>query len=173
MKGQVASIFIVVALLIGAGIGYFGDSALNHNPTTVTSTSLNYTTTTRTLSTATVTDSCYTLSSLANVAIPVGLEPTVSYEGGWSVSMATFSAKSTNASALAYTCNYEGNGTVTFYVPLANYLGGWNTLVVLAHKFGSNGTLTVHASGGNQTVTNSTTQSQGSVTLTLTFYFDN
>lgn len=151
MKGHVSLILIVVVLLAGVGIGYFGNTALNH--------------------TSTRTDSCATLSSLRKVSIPVGFEPTVSYEGKWSVSIATFAARADNASALTYVCTYAGSGTETFYVSLANYLGGWNTIVVLAHKLSSSGTLSVQASMGNQTSTNSSTQAYGSAVVTVSFYF--
>ncbi|MDG6907210.1 MAG: hypothetical protein JRN20_15660 [Nitrososphaerota archaeon] len=149
MKRQVTLVLIVVALLVSAGIGYFGSGVLNK------------------------TDSCTTLSSLRNVSIPVGFEPTVSYKGEWRVSIATFAAKADNASALTYVCTYVGSGSNTFYVGLANYLGGWNTMVVLAHKLGSNGALSVEASIGNQTSTNSTTQAYGSAVVTVSFYFAN
>lgn len=150
MKRQLALILIVVALLVGVGIGYFANSALN--------------------GTNTKTASCNTLSSLPNVAIPAGFEPTVSYRGEWRVSIATFAAKADNVSALTYVCSYVGSGTQTFYVGLANYLGGWNTMVVLAHKLGSSGTLTLHASFGNQTSTNSTTLAYGSAVITLSVH---
>lgn len=149
MKGRVFLVLIVVALLVGVGIGYFGNNALNGGKT----------------------ESCSTISSLRNVAIPVGFEPTVAYQGDWRVSIATFAAKSDNVTALAYVCTYLGNGTETFYVSLANYLGGWNTMVVLGHKLGSSGTLTLGGSFGNQTSTNSTTQAYGSAVITVSFYF--
>ena len=152
IKGRLL-ILIVVALLVGAGVGFFANSTLN--------------------GTATKTQSCTTLSSLQNGAIPVGFEPTVSYQGEWRVSIASFAGKADNVSALAYVCTYIGSGTETFYVSLANYLGGWNTFVVLGHKLGSNGTLTLHASFGNQTSTNSTTQAYGTAVVTISFYFGN
>lgn len=152
MKGRLSLVLIVVGLLVGVGIGYFANSTLN--------------------GTTTKTESCTTLSSLRNVAIPVGFEPTVSYQGEWRVSIATFAAKADNVSALTYVCTYVGSGTETFYVGLANYLGGWNTMVVLAHKLGSSGTLTTRASFGNQTSTNSTTQAYGSAVVTESFYRD-
>ncbi len=150
MNWRVALILIVVALVAGVGIEYIISTT-----------------------TSTETNSCTPLSSLAHVPIPVGFTPTVSYEGEWSASIATFAAKPTNASALTYVCTYEAQGTITFYVGLANYLGGWNTLVVLAHKLDSNGNLTVTASIGNETSTNSTAQPYGSVVMTLSFYFNN
>ena len=153
MKGRLSLVLMVVGLLVGVGIGYFANSTLN--------------------GTTTKTESCTTLSSLQNVASPVGFEPTVSYQGEWRVSIATFAAKADNVSALTYVCTYVGSGTETFYVGLANYLGGWNTMVVLAHKLGSSGTLTMSASFGNQTSTNSTTQAYGSAVITLSFDFDN
>lgn len=154
MKGRLSFlILIVVILLIGAGIGYFADSTLS--------------------GTSTKTDSCSTLSSLRNVAIPAGFEPTVSYQGEWRVSIATFAAKADNVSALTYVCTYLGSGTETFYVGLANYLGGWNTMVVLAHKLGSTGTLSVQASMGNETSTKSTTLAYGSAVVTVSFYIAN
>ncbi len=153
MKGRVSLILIVVALLVGVGMGYFGNSGLNR--------------------TITQTEPCTTLSSLRNVAIPVGFEPTVAYQGEWRVSIVTFAAKSNNVSALTYVSTYNGRGTNTFYVGLANYLGGWNTMVVLAHKLGTSGTLSVQASIGNETITNSTTQAYGSAVVTVSFYFGN
>lgn len=153
MKRRDSLVLIVVALLIGVGIGYFANATLNGS--------------------ATKTQSCTTLSSLRKVAIPVGFEPKVSYQGEWRVSIATFAAKANDVSALTYVCTYLGSGTETFYIGLANYLGGWNTMVVLAHKLGSSGTLTLHASFGNQTSTNSTAQAYGSVVVTVSFYFAN
>ena len=153
VKGRLSLILIVVALLVGLGIGYFGNSVLN--------------------GTSTKTDSCTTLSSLRGVLIPVGFEPQVSYQGEWRVSIATFAAKSNNVSALTYVCTYDGSGTETFYVGLANYLGGWNTMVVLANKLGASGTLTLQANMGNETITNSTTQAYGSAVGTVSFYFGN
>lgn len=154
MKGKVSLILIVVALLVGVGIGYFGNNALNGTTTTQA-------------------DACTPLSSFQNVAIPVGFEPIVTYDGQWRVSIATFAGKSNNVSALTYVCTYYGSGIETFYVGLANYSGGWNTMVVLGHKFGSSGTLTVQASNGNETITNSTTQDYGSAEITVSFYFGN
>ena len=155
MKGRITLLLIVVALLVGAGVGYFANNKFS--------------------GTAAKTDSCAPLSSLGDAPIPIGFEPTVSYQGEWGVSIATFAAKADNASALNYVCTYTGSGTITFYVGLANYLGGWNTMVVLAHKLGSssNGTLSVQASVGNETSTASTTQSYGSATATASFYFAN
>ena len=153
MKRRDSLVLIVVTLLIGVGIGYFANSTLNGSTTK--------------------TQSCSTLSSLRSVAIPVGFEPTVSYQGEWRVSIATFAAEANDASALTYVCTYLGSGTETFYVGLANYLGGWNTMVVLAHKLGLSGTLTLDASFGNQTSTNSTTQAYGSAAVTVSFYFAN
>jgi hypothetical protein len=146
MKGRLSLTLIVVALLVGVGIGYFGSGI------------------------STQTEPCTTLSSLPNVPGPVGFEPTVSYQGEWRVSIATFAAKSDNVSALTYVCTYKGSGTETFYVSLANYSGGWNTMVVLGHKFGSSGALTLQVSIGNQTSTNSTTQAYGSTVITTSFY---
>ncbi len=151
MKGRVSLVLIVIALLVGVGIGYYGNTALNGGTT----------------------ESCSTLSSLRNAASPVGFEPTVTYQGEWRVSIATFAAKSDNVTALTYVCTYVGSGTETFYVGLANYLRGWNTLVVLGHKLGSSGTLTLQGSFGNQTSTNCTTQAYGSAVITVSFYFGN
>lgn len=148
MKGRDSLVLIVVALLVGVGIGYFGSGI------------------------STQTEPCTTLSSLQNAASPVGFEPTVSYPGDWRVSIATFAAKSDDVSALTYVCTYNGSGTETFYVGLAN-LSGWNTMVVLGHKFGSSGTLTLQASIGDQTSTNSTTQAYGSTVVTTSFYHGN
>lgn len=149
MKRRLALALLVVAVLIGVGIGYFANTALN----------------------VTKTDSCTTLSSLQHVAIPIGFEPQVSYQGDWRVSIATFAGKADNVSALSYVCTYYGSGSETFYVHLANYLGGWNTMVVLAHKFSTGGTLSVEASMGNETSTNSTSQSYGSAVITISYHF--
>ena len=84
--------------------------------------------------------------------------------------MATFAAKSTNASALIYACHYEGRGTTTFYLPTTNQLG-YRTLAVVAHKLGSNGTLTVCADECALGLSDrkSTTQPYGTVALTSPF----
>lgn len=171
-KGTVA-ILLVASLMVGVGAGYLGNGAPSHTITkTVISTTISQTmvATTLTIATATVTDSCYTQASLDSLFIPAGFLPTVSYEGEWIVSIATFAANSTNASALAYVCSYEGSGTTAFYVPLTNDLGGWSTIVILAHKYGSNGTLTADVSYADLTNTNSTTQPYGSVVVTLSIY---
>jgi len=99
-----------------------------------------------------------------------GFHVTVSYDGSWRLTVATFASKVIDANALFSTCIYEGSGTMTFYVGAANY-SGWSTLVALGHKFGSNGTLTVTANLGNVTGSNSTTQSYGSATTTISFDF--
>lgn len=174
LSSQVTAILAIVALIVGAALGY--SAAPVNTLTTTTTTTITQTNAVTTIqysssTTITATDSCGTLSSLATLVIPVGFEPTVSYQGTWSVNIATFAAQSDNASALSYVCTYDGNGTTTFYVPLANYLGGWNTLVVAGHKSGSNGTLTLSASMGNQTATESTSQPYGRVVLTLSWYY--
>lgn len=155
VKGRVSLILVVIALLVGVGIGYFANSTLSRTTTTQTE------------------GICTPLSSLRGVVIPIGFEPTISYQGQWSMSIATFAAKSNDSSALTYVCTYLGSGTMTFYVGLANYLGGWNTMVVLGHKGGSNGTLTLQASISNESSTNSTTQAYGSAVITVSFYFRN
>jgi hypothetical protein len=100
----------------------------------------------------------------------VGFHVTVSYGGSWRLTIATFASKVVEANTFFDACVYYGSGTMSFYVAAANYLG-WNTLVALAHKFGSNGTLTVTANLGPVTGSNSTTQSYGSAITTISFNF--
>jgi len=166
MRDGVVASLLVVAILAGAGAGFFTGSSTTHT-TTVTTTATE-TTMMTTTATTTIQGNCSPLDG-SSIALPVGFRVTVSYEGNWGLSIVTFAANSTSASALDSTCYSEGSGTTTFYVSLANYTGGWNTLVALAHKFGSNGTLTVSANIGNETNSSSTTQSYGSATTTLSF----
>ena len=169
MRNVVVAALLVVAILVGAGVGYlFG----NLNERTVTSTfSTVSTTTTTVVTTATTTvvlGTCSPLGGIPPFPLPVGVRVTVSYEGNWSVSIATFAARTVNGSGFLLACQSEGKGTTTFYVELANYTG-WNTVLATAHKVGSNGTLTVSAAIGNETSSNSTTQPYGSVITTLSF----
>ena len=168
MKNGVVAVLLVVAILAGAGAGFFTGSS-NAHTTTVTATATE-TTVVTTTATTTVQGNCSPLGG-SSIAVPVGFDITVSYEGDWRLSIATFAANSTNASLLDSTCYTEGSGTTTFYVSLANYTGGWNTVVALAHKFGANGTLTVSASIGSETNSSSTNLSYGSAITTLSFRF--
>ena len=160
---------VILLVVVSAAAGYTL-GVVNQHTTTKTTTKTTTNTITTTIST-TSPDSCYPLSDSSGLLIPVGFDVTVSYEGDWSLSIASFASKAANVSAFSGACYYEGSGTMTFYVGLANYLGGWNTIVVLAHKFGSNGTLTASASIGDETDSNSTTQSYGSVRTTISFDF--
>jgi hypothetical protein len=168
MKSGVVAALLVVAILVGAGAGYlFG----NVNERTVTS-FFTVSTTTITLVTTTTTTvmlgTCSPIGGIPPFPLPVGFHVTVSYEGNWSVAIATFAAKTVNGSGFVSACESLGNGTTTFYVGLANYTG-WNSVLAMAHKFGSNGTLTVDAAIGNETSSNSTTQPYGSAITILSF----
>ena len=169
-----ALVVIIVLLIIASAFGGYEVGTFNQKTahvTTVTATFYSLKT-----STITETNSCNTLSSEANTTFyypPLGFESTVAYQGNWSVSIATFASQTFNASALAYVCTYNGSGTETFSVGLTNYLGGWSTIVVLAHKLNPNGTLSVQASIGNQTDANYTTQTDDTVLATLSYYFAN
>jgi len=170
MRSGVVSILVVIFVVAAATGGYLvGETS--QRITTLVSTSTALSTTTATVATTTFTTIQGTCSPLSGspepVAIPVGFRVTVSYEGNWSVSIATFAAKSVNASAFSSACYSSGDGTTTFYVGLANYVSGWNTVLALAHKFGTNGTLTVSANIGNETNSSSTAQSYGSAVTTL------
>ena len=157
MRNGIVAAFVILLVVASAAAAY-SIGVVNQRTSTRTTTIF-----------TTNQNSCTPLSSLSDVAIPVGFHVTVSYEGNWSLSIATFASKVVNSSAFSYACYYEGSGTMTFYVGLANYLGGWSKAAVLAHKFGSNGTLTASASIGDETDSNSTTQSYGSVIATISF----
>jgi len=169
---MVASL-LVVAILAGAGAGYLVGNAnertVNSTSTlSVVSTSTAFSTTTTTVTTTE--GSCFSLNSASGAqSLPVGFHVTVSYAGEWSISIATFSSKPINESAFWLACYSEGSGTATFYVGLANYVGGWNTVVATARAFGSNGTLTVSANIGNATNSSSTTQSSNIAVTTMSF----
>jgi hypothetical protein len=160
MRSGVAAAVVILLVVVGAVAGYALGVA-NQPTSTITTTSF-----------ATAQNSCTPQSDWASVPIPLGFLVTVSYSGSWSLSIASFASKVAEASAYSGACGYEGSGTITFYVGLANYSGGWNSLVVLAHKFGSNGTLMVSANIGDETESNSTAQSYGSVITTISFDFD-
>jgi len=172
-KGTVAALVLVLVVTAAAG-GYVAGET-NQHVTTMVSTSTALSTTMTTVTTTTVTTvtgvqgACSPLSGFSAIPIPVGFDVNVSYVGNWSVSIATFAAKSIDASGFSYACSSMGNGTTTFYVGLANYTGEWNTVLVMGHKFGSSGTLTVSASIGNETSSNRTSQPYGSAFTTLSF----
>jgi hypothetical protein len=170
MRNEVIFTLLVVAILAGAGAGFFTGSSNTH-ATTITTTSTE-TTIMTTTATPIIQGNCSPLGG-SSIALPVGFRVTVSYEGDWSVSIATFAAKSTNAGDFFSACSSTGAGTTTFYVGLANYTGGWNTILAMAHKFGSSGNLTVTASIGNETSSSSTARPYGSATTTLSFNFVN
>ena len=169
MKNGVIATLLVAAMLVGAGAGYLSGNA---NGRTVTSTFSTVSTATATLVTTTTTTvvlgTCSPVGGIPPFPLPVGFRVTVSYEGNWSVSIATFAAKVVNGTGFFSACESEGNGTTAFYVGLANYTG-WNTVLAMAHKSGSNGTLTVSAAIGNETSSDSTSLPYGSALTTLTF----
>ena len=115
---------------------------------------------------------CTTWGSLANTyssaVIPVGANITVSYPGNWRLTVAEFASSQTKASAMTSVCYYEGSGRVSFYLSYANYLGA-NTILALAHKWGTNGTLTLTVSAGPSSASNSTSQAYGDASASVSF----
>jgi len=164
--GAIASL-LVVAILIGAGAGYFAGSNGQHTTTVTPSTTVTSTVTTTAFSTAV--GPCSPLSNTSGIAIPVGFRVTISNEGNWSISIAAFAAKSANESTFYYSCYSDGIGTRTYYVGLGNYTGGQNTLQALAQKLSANGNLTLNASIGSENDSNNVAQPYGSTFVTLTF----
>lgn len=102
-------------------------------------------------------------------AVPAGATLSVSYESNWRLSFAEFASNQTKASALSYVCYYEGSGTTSFYVSYANYQG-WNTILALAHKLGTTGTLTLNVAGGGSSSVNSTALSYGDASIAISFF---
>jgi len=171
MRNGAVAVVVILLVVVSAVAGYTLGVVNQHTSaiTTTTFTTNQHTNTITTTISTTNQNSCTPLSSLPDMFVPVGFLVTVSYDGNWSLSIASFASKVANTSAFSGACYYEGSGTITFYVGLADHLGGWSTIVVLAHKFGSNGTLTASASIGDETDSNSTTQSYGSVITTISF----
>ena len=100
-------------------------------------------------------------------SIPAGAGVEVSYQGNWRLSVVEFGSNQTTASALDYVCYYEGSGTTSFYVSYANYQG-WNTILALAHKWGTAGNLTLTVLGaGPSSSTNSTASPYGDASTSL------
>src|SRR5271157_3093631 len=132
MRNRTIAALLVVAILAGAGVGYFEGLAVSQSSL----------------------GRCTPWGSLGGVFIPAGVNVTVSYQGDWSLAIVEFGSNQTRASALDSVCYYEGNGNTSFYVSIANYQG-WNTVVASAHKFGAGGTLTVTVMFGGSS-TNST-----------------
>jgi hypothetical protein len=97
-----------------------------------------------------------------------GINVTVSYQGNWRLSVAEFASNQTRASTLDSVCYYEGSGTISFYFGYANY-NGWNTVMALAHKWGTTGTLTVTVMVGPSMSSNSTATSYGDASTSLSF----
>ena len=100
--------------------------------------------------------------------IPAGINVTVSYQGDWRLTVAEYASNQTKASALDSVCYYEGSGTTSFYVSYANYQG-WNTIMALAHKWGTGGTLTIAVAAGPSTESNSTALPYGDASISLSF----
>jgi hypothetical protein len=171
MRNGAVAVVVILLVIVSAVAGYTLSVVNQHTSTmtTTTFTTNQHTSTITTTISTTNQNSCTPVSSLPDMFVPVGFLVTVSYDGNWSLSIASFASKVVNANAFSGACYYEGSGTMTFYVGLADYLGGWSTVVVLAHKFGSNGTLTASASIGDEANSNSTTQSYGSVIATISF----
>lgn len=134
---------LVVGIIAGAGVGYVvGQSDLSGPGL------------------------CTTFGSLGN-ATPAGVKVTVSYRGDWRLAVVEFGSNRTTASSLDSVCYYNGSGSVSFYVSIANYQG-WNTVVASAHKFGATGTLTVTVAFGGSS-TNSTSSAYGTANTSLSF----
>ncbi len=149
MKNGVIAALLIVAILAGMGAGYLAGATYPPNQAG--------------------SGRCTPTGSLGGF-IPAGVIITVSYQGDWRLAVAEFTSNQTRASALSSVCYYEGNGTDSFYVSIANYQG-WNTVIALAHKWGTNGTLTVNVAVGPQsTVTNSTSLPYGDASASLWFF---
>jgi hypothetical protein len=144
MRNEVIATLLVVAIIAGAGVGYYVGSANQSNL-----------------------GLCSPWGSLTG-AVPAGVNVTVSYQGNWRLSIVEFRSNQTRASALDSVCYYEGNGRISFYVSIANYQG-WNTVVASAHSFGA-GTLTVTVMVAASSKTNSTTTAYGDATTSFSFF---
>lgn len=145
MRRRTIASLLIVALATGAGAGYaFG-------LTTQTSFS----------------GRCTPWGNLRGFT-PAGINVTVSYQGNWRLTIAEFASNQTRASTLDSACYYEGSGTMSFYVSIANYQG-WNTIIALAHKWGTSGTLTITVAVGPSRSTNSTASPYGDATTSLSF----
>ena len=146
MRRRTAAAFLLVGILVGAGVGYLvgletSQSGLGR---------------------------CTPLGSLSGL-MPAGVIVTVSYQGNWRLAIAEFRSNQTTASTLYSVCYYEGSGTTSFYVSIANYQG-WNTVIALAHKWGTNGTLVVTvAAGALSRNSNNTALSYGDASTSLHF----
>jgi len=145
MRNGVVAALLVVAILVGAGVGYFEGLAASQSSL----------------------GGCTPWGSLSGL-IPAGVNVTISYQGDWRLAIAEFGSNQTRASALDSVCYYEGNGNTSFYVSIANYQG-WNTVVASAHKFGAGGTLTVTVMFRGSS-TNSTTSAYGTATTSFSFF---
>src|SRR6266568_3656124 len=145
MRNWVMATLLALVVAVSAGVGYFVGST-SHSST----------------------GRCTPVGSIAG-SIPAGVDVTVSYQSDWRLAIAEFASNQTRASTLDSVCNYEGSGTTSFYVSIANYQG-WNTVVASAHKFGgAGGTLTVTVMFGGSSSTNSTTSAYGTVTVSFSF----
>jgi hypothetical protein len=152
MRNEMAAIVIIVALIAGAGAGYFGGAA---NSVTTTQTSI-----TTTTATITVGQNCSESSPLPVLPDPTnqGYSWSVNYTGQWRATVVGI----TGNGSLALDQCYRGNGTGYVYTPDWSATGG-TTLSVRASKTDTGtGTLTLALNG----LTNSTSTTNGSVSLT-------
>ncbi len=145
MRNRTLATLLVVGILAGAGVGYL--VCLEKSQSSL--------------------GLCTPFGSLSG-SIPAGINITVSYQGDWRLAVAEFNSGQTKASTLNSVCYYEGSGTVSLYVSIANF-GGWNTVYALAHKWGTTGTLTVIVMAGPSMSSNSTVSSYGDASTSISF----
>ncbi|HEV2137847.1 MAG TPA: hypothetical protein VGR53_03330 [Nitrososphaerales archaeon] len=145
MTRRTVAALLILAVVVAGGVGYFVGSSSQPSL-----------------------GRCAPWGSLRGF-MPAGVNVTVAYQGNWRLSIAEFASNQTKASVLDSVCYYEGSGTISFYVSIANYQG-WNTILALAHKYGTVGTLTVTiVAGPSERSLNSTASSYGEASTSLSF----
>jgi hypothetical protein len=151
MRNGVVASLLVIAMLAGAGAGYFIGSQRVAATTYTTFVSCPQSKPGPPLT-------AYTTGP------PIGpiFRVEFSYQGPWNATVSTYSALATSPAYLLSSCHYGGSGTAYVYVVPPNP-NGEQTVVGVAHKLdSSNGNLTVTVLYGAYPRSNSTTLPFGS-----------
>jgi hypothetical protein len=141
MRNSEVAVLLVLAILAGAGAGYFVGSQ-------------KITTTTSTIQCPSATTQAYSSD--------FGVE--ISYQGPWNATIGTYSAFATTPATLLLACHYRGSGFAYVGVASPNPNGEQTVVGAVRKLDSSNGNLTVTVTYGAVSRSNSTTFAFGSVT---------